>query len=317
VRLHRASIAAVVLVLLLGITAQARSVGTALGARAPAFVGSDLDGDLVDLAALNAEGKFVMVDFWASWCGPCVYELPHVLAFLKSFDNPRFRMISCSLDTERTLGAMKKLIADKDIPYPVVCDGGGWKARLAQAWGVHAIPATFLVNPEGIIVMRNIRGEDGLVLVRRIVEAAPDYVPPEFAVESTIEADFSAFTTVVEMPAFAEGEYSFAYGYNYDYRGEDGQPVGVSGEVKVALTITESGDGARSIALHLEGEDEAASSAIKAEYKETGEWGRLSLITVLGHEVSYVRTALDYHEPALDADLNVGCIYARPPRPED
>jgi len=314
VKLLSALISVVALVAVTGLNAQARETGTALGAQAPAFAGADLEGGEVDLAALNAEGKFVMVDFWASWCGPCMGELPNVLSFLKSFDDPRYTMVSCSLDSEETLDALKEVIEEHGIPYPVIYDGGGWKARLAVDWGISSIPATFLINPDGIIVMRNIRGEEGLALVRRIVEEAPDFVPPEFTATTDIASDFSAFTTVVGMPVFPAGDYEFTYGYFYGYPVEDEEPVRVMKDCTIAITITES-DGVRSSSIRITTED-GSESSVKCEYREGPSGATLLLTSPLGHEVGYVRIGLDYHDPSLDADLNVAYIYARPAKSE-
>ena len=162
--------------------AEAARAVVELGQRAPELAGVDLNGRAVSLAELNAAGKFVLIDFWAKWCGPCMRELPHVAPFYDEFASERFELIGVSLDTEDTYKDMLAVIADQGLHYPIIYEGGGWQTRLAVEWDIHSIPATFLVNPDGIVVLKNIRGEEGLALVRRIVSEVPDFLPPPVSI---------------------------------------------------------------------------------------------------------------------------------------
>jgi thiol-disulfide isomerase/thioredoxin len=105
-------------------------------------------------------GQWLFIDFWASWCGPCMGELPNMLAETRPWrKRGQLRLFSVSLDGEDTLSRMHDAIREFGIDYPVLYDGGGWQSVPAQEWEIHSIPATFLVNPAGEIVATNLRGE--------------------------------------------------------------------------------------------------------------------------------------------------------------
>ncbi|MCH7472163.1 TlpA family protein disulfide reductase [bacterium] len=105
-------------------------------------------------------GKWVFVDFWAYWCGPCMGELPNLLAVTEELrKRDDFALFTASLDSERTLDGLKQTIRENGIDYPVLYDGGGWQSVPAVEWDIHSIPATFLIDPQGNIAATNLRGE--------------------------------------------------------------------------------------------------------------------------------------------------------------
>jgi thiol-disulfide isomerase/thioredoxin len=136
-------------------TAVAAPARLDVGAPAPTLSGTDLTGAPLDITALK--GAWVYVDFWATWCGPCMNELPSVVNLHQSLQSRQdFRVLSVSLDESPALGTVQNTAKNFGINYPVIFDGQGWRSPLAQTWGITAIPATFLINPAGEIVARDV-----------------------------------------------------------------------------------------------------------------------------------------------------------------
>lgn len=131
---------------------------TTLGAPAPAFTLFTPGGQPVSLA--DYRGKYVLVDFWASWCGPCRQENPAVLKAYEAFKGRNFQVLGVSLDEEKTRQKWVQAIADDHMPWAQVSDLRGFASETAQQYGVKAIPQNFLVDPSGKIVASNLRGEE-------------------------------------------------------------------------------------------------------------------------------------------------------------
>jgi thiol-disulfide isomerase/thioredoxin len=117
---------------------------------------TDLEGNEIDLEKMK--DKVILVDFWATWCGPCVAEMPKVTAAYEAYKDKGFEVIGISLDEDKA--AVEKFIADNKMPWPQYVDGKGWENELAQHFGIRSIPATFLVGKGGKIVASNLRGPD-------------------------------------------------------------------------------------------------------------------------------------------------------------
>lgn len=137
------------------ITKQLAHAGAlAIGQPFPAFAEQGLDGK--PLSFEQYKGKVVLVDFWATWCGPCVDELPNVIAAYQKYHDRGFEIIGISLDKSRA--DLTGFLKERHMTWSQYFDGLGWKNKLAQQFGIDAIPATFLVGPDGKIVARNLRG---------------------------------------------------------------------------------------------------------------------------------------------------------------
>ena len=122
----------------------------------PDFNEKDLAGQ--PLSVGNYKGKVVLVDFWATWCGPCVGELPNVIETYKKYHSAGFEIIGISLDSSRE--KLEAFIKSHDgMTWQQYFDGLGWKNKLAGQYGVHGIPFTVLVGPDGKILGKELRGE--------------------------------------------------------------------------------------------------------------------------------------------------------------
>ncbi|MDB5145631.1 MAG: hypothetical protein JWQ66_4344 [Mucilaginibacter sp.] len=130
----------------------------AIGAMAPEFAEADTSGKVISLASFK--GKYVLVDFWASWCGPCRRENPHVVKTFNAFKGKNFTILGVSLDRP---GAKEKWLAaiHKDgLAWTHVSDLQFWKSKTADLYGVRAIPQNFLIDPDGKIIGKNLMGFD-------------------------------------------------------------------------------------------------------------------------------------------------------------
>ncbi|HTN35469.1 MAG TPA: TlpA disulfide reductase family protein, partial [Arachidicoccus sp.] len=129
---------------------------TAVGQPAIDFTLNDVNGKSVSLSSFK--GKYVLVDFWASWCGPCRAENPNVVKAFDKYKSKGFTILGVSLDED---GAKwKEAIEHDKLAWTQVSDLKGWKADVAEKYGVRAIPANFLIDKEGTIIGHNLRGEE-------------------------------------------------------------------------------------------------------------------------------------------------------------
>ena len=128
----------------------------ALGAVAPAFTQLTPEGTKVALA--DYRGKYVLVDFWASWCKPCREENPTVLKAYQMFRDRNFDILSVSLDDEKGREKWLKAIADDHLPWTQVSDLHGFRGEVVRLYGVRSIPQNFLLDPQGKILATNLHG---------------------------------------------------------------------------------------------------------------------------------------------------------------
>ncbi len=130
----------------------------AVGRIAPEFVQNDVNGTPVKLSSLR--GKYVLVDFWASWCKPCRAENPNVVKAYKEFKEKSFTVLGVSLDQPGKKDDWVKAIADDGLEWNHVSDLKFWDNAVAKQYGIRSIPANLLLDPEGKIIGKNLRGED-------------------------------------------------------------------------------------------------------------------------------------------------------------
>jgi len=130
---------------------------TSVGAQAPLFAQNDKDGIAVTLASFK--GKYVLVDFWASWCGPCRRENPNVVKAYNQFKDKNFTILGVSLDQPTGREKWLKAIADDGLNWTQVTDLKFWKNEVSTLYGVQAIPQNFLIDPNGKIIAKNLFGQ--------------------------------------------------------------------------------------------------------------------------------------------------------------
>jgi peroxiredoxin len=131
---------------------------TAVGAMAMDFTQNDtLD---VPVSLSSFKGKYVLIDFWASWCGPCRQENPNVVKAFQTYNAKGFTVLGVSLDQPGAKDKWMKAIHDDNLTWTQVSDLKYWDNQVAKQYGIQAIPQNFLVDPAGKIIAKNIRGEE-------------------------------------------------------------------------------------------------------------------------------------------------------------
>ena len=131
---------------------------TAIGVAAPDFTEADVNGQPVKLSSFK--GKYVLIDFWASWCGPCRQENPNVVKTYNKYKNKNFTIIGVSLDRESGKEDWMNAIKNDGLVWTQVSDLKFWQNEVALLYKITAIPSNFLIDPSGKIVAKNLRGVD-------------------------------------------------------------------------------------------------------------------------------------------------------------
>jgi thiol-disulfide isomerase/thioredoxin len=157
------------LALALGITAssyaQYENTAIKIGQKAPDLAYANPEGKVLKLSDIN-KGHYLLVDFWASWCGPCRMSNPGLVAMYKEYSQKKFKgakqgftVLNVSLDKDKEpwIAAIKK----DNLTWPNhISDLGGWQSRAAATYGVQYIPQAFLIGPDGKVIGKYNRGEE-------------------------------------------------------------------------------------------------------------------------------------------------------------
>lgn len=139
---------------------------TAIGSIAPNFTQNQLDGTPLQLTELR--GKVVLIDFWASWCGPCRKANPEVVALYNKYKDQNFEILGVSLD--RNKGAWEAAIQKDNLTWYHVSDLKSWQNAVAQLYGVRSVPQTFLIDENGKIIAHNLKGPALEAAIKKALE---------------------------------------------------------------------------------------------------------------------------------------------------
>lgn len=129
-----------------------------VGSKAPEFTQNDTLGRPVSLSSFR--GQYVLLDFWASWCGPCREENPNLRSIYKDFKDRNFTILGISLDNTTRRAAWIQAIKDDELLWTQVSDLKQWENQAAKLYSIRSIPQNFLINPQGIIIAMGISSEE-------------------------------------------------------------------------------------------------------------------------------------------------------------
>ncbi len=137
-----------------------------LNQQAPEINMPDNKGKMISLSSFK--GKYVLVDFWASWCAPCRKENPNVVAAYNKFKNKNFTILGVSLDQDK--GAWQQAVAKDNLTWTHISDLKQWESAAVPAYGIEGIPFNVLVDPQGKIIASNLRGPDLEIKLQELLQ---------------------------------------------------------------------------------------------------------------------------------------------------
>lgn len=190
------------------------------------------------------KGKWVLIDFFATWCGPCMGELPNLVKTTKPLIGQNFTVLGVSLDTAQTMDKLRPVMKDKGISYPVVFPGFGWDTPPAKEWGVTGIPDTYLISPQGVVVATDLRGEAlGETLHKFMNLGVDNYAVQSVSASHKLEGSSFSVSANFNNPVSAQTKCKLELSFEIGKKDKDGQVTSYETQEKTeeALVDTPSG----------------------------------------------------------------------------
>jgi thiol-disulfide isomerase/thioredoxin len=141
---------------------------TAIGTPFQDIVSKTPEGNEAKLSDYAGKGKYVLVDFWASWCPPCRKEMPLMVELYNQYKDKNFEIVGYSLDKDEQ--AWKQGIADLNMTWPQLSDCAYWQSVPVQVYDIHGIPNTVLIDPNGKIIEKGLRGEKLVATLQKLLQ---------------------------------------------------------------------------------------------------------------------------------------------------
>jgi len=129
----------------------------------------DISGKEISISDYAGNGKYVLIDFWASWCGPCIAEIPTFIEAYKLYKDKNFEIVGISLDAKAE--SWKAAIRKNNMEWPQMSDLKQWKSKAVENYNLNSIPHTILLDPNGIIIAKNLRGAELMEKLRELIES--------------------------------------------------------------------------------------------------------------------------------------------------
>jgi len=143
----------------------------------PPIAGNSPDGEPFDLADHLNTGKYILVDFWAYWCGPCRREIPTLVEAWNTYGGDKFMILGVNMDRPGTVDKYYEYIEEEGITFPQITEWAGWDTSWAKDLGVRYVPQNFLMAPDGRVIFRDLRGEHVLPTIAGLMKLNRPYEP--------------------------------------------------------------------------------------------------------------------------------------------
>ena len=157
--------------------AAARPVPPVVGEYFPGIAGESPEGEYFNLAEHYNTGKYILVDFWAYWCRPCLGEIPGLVEVWNEYGGEKFLLLGVNMDTPATMEKYYEYVEEEGITFPIITEWGGWDTSWSRDIGIRYVPQNFLMAPDGRVIFRDLRGENVMKTIKPLMEFNGIYEP--------------------------------------------------------------------------------------------------------------------------------------------